>query len=274
MRRLDWDWEDAEASGTSLEAAARSVLAQHPRVRFSVVWAAGRSGFAADRAVMDRELAALSAVLNVARVIGKGLPQEHRAVHLVSSAGGLFEGKTAVDRATAPNPLRPYGVGKVEQEHLVFADQSLGVKRVYRPSSVYGYVRGARNSLISELLAGAQQARPVRIIGALTTQRDYVFNRDIGRFIANEILYPGSDEVKTHLLASGRPADIFQIIQLIEYQTRTCLYREIDPKPSNALDNTIFSTALPSDFRPTTLIEGISQTALAMGQDGISAAFA
>ena len=261
---LDWNWQDWAASEINLETLAQSLLTKHARPRFSVVWAAGRSGFSSDQAAMQQEQRALEGVLRVANRISTDLPLEDKSVHLVSSAGGLFEGVTSVEALSDPCPRRPYGEGKLMQERLVSSCDSLGSRKIYRPSSVYGYLTGARANLVSALLSAALQGKPARIVGALSTQRDYVFNWDVGRYIADQILSPGNEEIATYTLASGKPTDIYQIIQLVENQTAMFLYREIDPRPSNALDNTFLPQSLPPNFHPIGLVEGISKTAMAM----------
>lgn len=62
------------------------------------------------------------------------------------------------------------------------------------------------------------------------------------------------------LLASGRPATIFEIISLIENQLDRPLFVKIDPQPDNARNNTFLKSALPAGFRPTGLHEGLART--------------
>lgn len=205
VRQLDWNWADLGAvDAATVEQAALDALESRRDARFSVVWAAGRSGFGSDDADMRREDAALQAVLETARRVGAAVPIERRAFHLVSSAGGLFEGQVAVGRDAAPRPLRPYGEGKLRQEQLVSAEDRLGRRRIYRPSSVFGYAPRARRGLIAALIAAAVQSRTARIMGSMTTQRDYVFARDVGRHISAAILSPGDAPIRTSVLAQGR----------------------------------------------------------------------
>lgn len=269
-RPLAWDWSDLGAADTA--AVAQAVLAQTDASApcdIAVIWAAGTSGFGTDDAGMAREYQALEAVIALAHHLGEARPKALRSFHLVSSAGGLFEGQVACARDTAPDPLRPYGAGKIAQENLVAADEALGLRRIYRPSSVYGYARGGRWGLISVLILRALQAQPAHIMGAMTTLRDYIFAPDIGAFIADRVCAPGAAAVQTALLASGRPASIFEISKLIETRVGARLFLQIDPNPENARDNTFLKTALPADFRPTGLTEGIERTALFLRKSGV-----
>jgi nucleoside-diphosphate-sugar epimerase len=270
VRRMDWTWSrHGTGEAATVETAAREALAAREGARLTIVWAAGRSGFEANAAAMDDELASLRAVLATARRIGADLPPEQRGFVHVSSAGGLFEGQVACGRAAESAPLRPYGEGKLAQERLVRADESLGRRHIVRPSSVYGYARGARKGLIASLIAAALRSRPATIMGALTTQRDYVYAPDIGRFIAARVLEldPVDAPVETSLLASGRPTAIFEIIRLIESRFDAPLLLQIDPRPENARDNTFLLSGLPAGFRPTRLVEGVALTATALAAD-------
>ena len=271
QRQLDWNWSDLDAAAVSVvETAAIESLAAREGSHLSVIWAAGRSGFGTSVEGMTEEYDAFRNVLDTARRVGAKLHLARRAFVHVSSAGGLFEGQVACDRNSTPRPLRPYAEGKLAQEDLVRADRSLGHRHIVRPSSVYGYVPGARRGLIPVLVAAGTLSRTAKIFGALKTQRDYVFAPDIGRFVARRVVADTGDrdpgEVETALLASGRPATVFEIIHLIETYIGGPLHLEVDPRPDNARDNTFLPSALPADFRPTGLAEGIALTASAVNQ--------
>ncbi|MEM9762966.1 MAG: NAD-dependent epimerase/dehydratase family protein [Pseudomonadota bacterium] len=270
QRHFDWNWAELAASeATALEAATEALLAARPDARLTVIWAAGRSGFGSDDAAMDHELRAFRRVLATVRRTGGSVPEERRAFIHVSSAGGLFEGQTACGPTAEPSPLRPYGTGKLAQEALVLEDAGLGRRHILRPSSVYGYAPGARRGLIAALIAAAVRGRPATIMGSLTTQRDYVYAIDIGRFIATRTFdeTPPGASTEIALLASARPTSIFEVIQLIEGHQGAKLLLRIDPRPENARDNTFLPNSLPSDFTPTRLSEGIALTAAAMTHD-------
>lgn len=263
--RLPWDWTDGRPrEARAVEDALAGAMPGRAGTPLAVIWAAGGSGFGTDAEGMARERAALDAVLALARRLGARWPEAARSFHLVSSAGGLFEGQVACGRDAVPRPLRPYGAGKLDQERAVAADAALGLRRIYRPSSVYGYAPGARRNLVSVLVAASLHRRPARIVGAMTTQRDYVPAWDVGRFVAERVRDPGPAEVETHLLASGRPASIFEIVHLVEGLAGEPLHLQIDPRPENARDNSFLPSALPPGLRRTGLAEGIERTAAAM----------
>jgi UDP-glucose 4-epimerase len=269
LRPMHWDWSsDTSRQAQQIAQAARSALGEQEEAVFTTIWAAGRSGFGTDFQGMQDELAALEAVIALAQDIGAPLPPNRRCFIHTSSAGGLFEGQTVCGTDTKPMPLRPYGKCKLVQEARIRDSEALGRRHILRPSSVYGYAPGARRGLFAVLIANALQGRTATIMGALGTQRDYVFADDIGRFIADLVRdhasNPTGADLSTALLASGRPATIYEVIGMIQACSDRPLFIKIDPHPENARDNTFLRTALPSGFRPTGLREGIALTVRAV----------
>ncbi len=274
-RQFAWTWTNLSAAETNaVEAAARDALSAQTAPNLSVIWAAGRGGFGSDSSDMDQEFQSFQKVIGITKRIGDAVPANRRKFIHVSSAGGLFEGQVGCNAFADPAPLRPYGEGKLAQEHLVHAEGSLGQRHILRPSSVYGYAPTARRGLIAALVAAAIHGRPATIMGALTTQRDYIYAADIGRFIAERVLADSDTEtrVETALLASGRPAAIFEVLHLIEARLGKPLLLRIDPNPENARDNTFLRSALPQGFQPTQLFEGIALTAATVASDRQSGA--
>jgi UDP-glucose 4-epimerase len=152
---------------------------------------------------------------------------------------------------------------------MVAGAEAFAVRRVYRPSSVYGHAPRGRHGLIPALMVAALRRRPAHIFGALTTQRDYVHADDIGRFVAGTVLDPGPASTATHLLAQARPACILEILHLVEAQIGLPVFRRLDPRPANARDTTFLSSALPQGYRATPLSEGIARTALKLHRDHV-----
>ncbi len=264
-RRMPWSWSSLGINeAEDIEAAAKAILTADTDAHFATIWSAGSSGFGTDKVGMNAELAAFEAVLTLSKKIGRFVPDNQRSFIHTSSAGGLFEGQIACGKMAQPAPLRPYGEGKLAQEQLVEHDESLGQRYVLRPSSVYGYAASARRGLLAVLAAAALKRHTATIMGALTTQRDYIYAPDIGRFVANLVMNvvecPAAPKVQSMLLASGRPATIFEIINIIENRLDRPLLVKIDPKPDNARHNTFLTSALPTGFRPTSLHEGVALT--------------
>lgn len=255
-----FDWMMPRPDGQTeaiLQASAR-----HAPCRVSVVWAAGASGFGSDDAAMAKETALLQETYDLAMQISRAMPKALIDYHLISSAGGLFEGQRLCGPDAVPAPLRPYGTGKLIQETLMtkaIAETTTGRLRIYRPSSVYGYTTGSRQGLFSALIRHALAGHPARIVGALTTMRDYVFAPDIGQFVAQIVLDPGPARHQIHLLAHGCPTSLFEAIHLVEAALNRSLYLQIDPRPQNARHMSFRPSALPAQWQPTSLPVGIAR---------------
>lgn len=264
---MAWTWPQPGMSELrAIETTLKTALQTAPEARLAVIWAAGRSGFGSTDQDMALEQTSLEAVQGLAQRMAALCGVERSSFIHLSSAGGLFEGQVACGRAAIPAPIRPYGHGKLAQEHALRNRPDLGHRIIIRPSSVYGYVPGGRHGLISALVSAAVLQRDAKIFGGLTTQRDFVFAPDIGRYIARRVLapWPGTVGIEEVLIAAGRPATVFEIIKLVEDNVGTPLHLNIDPRPENARDNTFLPSALPAGFQPTPLREGIALTKTAI----------
>ena len=116
---LPFSWKDADRREADLASLREMMFGTMTRsVRhIEVVWTAGRAGFAAAWADFEEELAAFESVYS-ASACCCAIPAQvarHR-FHMMSSAGGLFEGQRFVEKQTVPAPRRPYGHLKLEQE--------------------------------------------------------------------------------------------------------------------------------------------------------------
>ncbi len=242
-------------SWTEPEAGAAEIGRLKLRAdRFDVVWSAGSGAFGAPAEVFEGELRAFRAVTGLALRLG-GLP----AFHLVSSAGGLFEGQRHVDAASRPKPLRPYGAAKLQQEETLLELPGLAA-RIYRPASLYGVPRpGVRAGLIATLLENARLNRVTTISGNAGTLRDYVLVDDAGRFIARQVHEGGA--LGEALLASARPSSIAEVLTATAAQIGRQPYVRYTTQRSNALDMSYRASALPPGWSPTDLRTGIAYVA-------------
>lgn len=271
-KQIDWSWPlPSPAQELALETSVSQAIMERDDVNFSVIWAAGQTGFGSTFDAMADEFAALQRVLKISKNSGDGIDPERRSFVHVSSAGGLFEGQVACGPETLPMPLRAYGEGKLAQEQIIQTEAGLGRRIILRPSSVYGFVRGARRGLLATLITSAFQHKPATIFGSLLTLRDYVYAPDIGNFVAKRLIKPRSsseaDSTEICLLASARPASVFEIVRLVEESLGHGLFMKIDPRPENARDNTFLPSVLPVDFQPTGLHEGVALTISAVTRE-------
>jgi UDP-glucose 4-epimerase len=252
-------WADARQRALSLARAAATHLALAGGHPLAVIWAAGRTGFNSGEAEAAAEREAFTGICEWVRDIAQQRRTASTSFHVVSSAGGLFEGQRFVDAQTLPRPLRPYGALKLEQEQIARRICDGLPVAVYRPSSVYGHAGPkGRSGLVTTLAMNAKTGTQSRIFGSLDTVRDYVLAADIGHFIAGQALRPGQKTL-TFLLASGRPATLGEVVAMIRRLVGRPLYLKLDPVPSNAGHITYRSSALPEHWRPTDLETGVRQ---------------
>ena len=266
-QRLQWNWPEAtNAQKRATEVAFYDFLDHRPSSRVTIIWAAGRSGFGSSEEDMSQEFRGFTGVQTLARRLAQNKePTNVRFIH-ISSAGGLFEGQIACELDTPPRPIRAYGHGKLQQEAALLEDSEVGHRLIVRPSSVFGYAVQGRLGLVSALISAAIRRRDAMIFGGLSTQRDFIFAPDIGRYIVRNIFDspPEGTGYEKVIIASGRPATVFEIIKMVEEVVGVPLYLKINAQPDNALNNTFRMSALPSGFFPTPLRQGIEQTKSAM----------
>lgn len=263
VENILWPWLD-DIKRCNMATAVERRLGERKAEAISIVWAAGRSGMGSDRLQMQQESFLFQEVLALAqRLVKKAVIDVH--IHLVSSAGGLFEGCRYVDKETMPSPARFYGVGKLHQEALLMAACSLDRKlhaHIYRPSTVYGFRTGARMGLMSVLVLNGLFGRTSVIAGRHDTIRDYVSTDDIGQFIAAKVADAFNEDPKPILLVSGRPAPIGEIVAEIEQFMGKRLLLRYDPRPTNSENMSYRQSAVPVDFAITDLRTGIRQLAM------------
>lgn len=260
----DIAWDDPAARRAQIASLPMTELAAS-RAHIHLIWAAGALRFSATAGQAEATLASFEEILRLAE------RAEARAdavtLHVMSSAGGLFEGRHVGLPDEVPNPRRPYGHLKLEEERLA---RSLGTDvqvEIYRPSSVYIHPAQVRNpGLVGTLVSNGMEGRSSRIIGALDTLRDYVHARDIGRFVAARIRRPRVGLApETSMLVLGQPASIARVIHGVEQTLRRRLLLEIR-EAWNASDITFAPAVRAPGFRPMALSEGVVTTFTALRQ--------
>jgi UDP-glucose 4-epimerase len=228
--------------------------------KVSIVWAAGKGGFGATAEALEPELASFRCVVDMAASLREELLNSDHGFHMLSSAGGLFEGQRNVHPATVCRPIRPYAMLKERQEEYA-VERIGGVSlSIYRPSSVYGYNRhGSRMGLVPTLLENGIQRRVSRVFVDMNTLRDYVLAEDVADFIGRKIVegHWGEDEVAIFTLASGRASSVFEVKRHIERLLGRRIYVQYQPGPVELEHNTYNRTALPDGWRAMDLETGI-----------------
>lgn len=258
---LPVNWRDQGQRMVDLSRLTKAVtVPPHPAGairRLDIVWAAGKAGFGARREELDPEIHAFRDIVAWSRALCPVLPGTRIVFHMLSSAGGLFEGQRFIDDASQPSPRRPYGEAKFEQEKLVEELRNEMIAHIYRPSSIYGFsAAGGRSGLFNTLIANAKKHTTSRIFGGLDTLRDYVLSTDVGEFITGRIERPEAQS-RSFILASGKPTSVTEMLQIASKVIGRPLYLMLEVQPSNASHITYRTSALPDDWRTTDLETGI-----------------
>ena len=259
--RLPFSWEpggrqreDADGVGRRVAALLGGAGRPGDPAAVAVLWSAGSCGFGATTADAEVEAEGFRSVLGIAG----GVAPCRISFHLVSSAGGLFEGRHRIEEGTPPLPCRPYGELKIRQEALLRERGSAWDVTIYRASSVYGPVRpGARMGLLPTLIVNALQGRSTAIVGAWSTLRDYVYAEDLGRYLARRAGRPwAGEEARTLVLASGRATSIHGVHRIAEGVLGKRVPVHFLPQAWNASDITVAPGVLPPDWRTRDLESG------------------
>jgi len=265
-RDLPFDWSDAAKRAGHVRAILAAVhdqagtdAGEGQELHVDLVWSAGRAGFGSSTAELVCEQRVFVEVVELGRRLSE--TADCSSFHFLSSAGGLFEGQRNIEATSAPAPLRPYGIAKLQQEGLLDAlAQSMRVL-IYRPTSVYGFAGArSRKGLVAALVQNAIRGETSRIFGGFDTIRDYVFADDVGAFIAEQVTNPHASGT-TMLLASGKPTALPELTAIVQRALQRQLYFQYEAKPSNALNICVRPSALPAGWRTTPLEIGIQRTA-------------
>jgi nucleoside-diphosphate-sugar epimerase len=225
--------------------------------RIDWVWSAGKAGFAATADEVDTEFLFYQVFLEQLDEFEKKFDTKGKSfVHLVSSAGGLFEGQHVISKDARPQPKRPYGQLKLKQENLLH-EKFPNSYRIYRPSSIFGfYAKGKRVGLITNLIINTLRSKITSIYGKIDTQRDYVWEGDVADFIARKIWFDFNSKAgsgETYFLVSAKPTTIFEIISTTQAIANLKILLKFDKTFSNS-DQIIFShSILPDEWRSSSL---------------------
>ena len=244
-------WQNHRLMNSQLESLESELFTANEVV--SWVWAAGAVGFGADRGATQQELASFELFLDFAKSALEGYKNVRQSIHLVSSAGGLFESQRIVTSRAPVRPIRLYGKLKLIQETR--ASDTFGAESttVYRLSSVYGRIHTARRQgLISTIISNTLKHRVTKVFGTLDTLRDYIWEDDVGTFIGMSVLDDQASDGGVCLLASARPYSIRQVRHVVEKMTGCRAYIHC-VEAKNAAHMSFSATAIARGFLSTPL---------------------
>lgn len=200
-----------------------------PIGKVNFLWSAGKSGFNSGEAECLMENNHFRSFLESIETIVSKFNFEFQ-IHLISSAGALFEGQMGVNSFSVPSPRRPYGFSKLWQEHL------LAVKfprsyTLYRPSSVYGPVQtGKRVGLISKMVNSIQLNSEISIFGGMSTLRDFIWVDDVAKAIIENFDSSYNNGTSVIFLVSAKPTSILEVSNIIFKVTRRRLFYRFESR--------------------------------------------
>ncbi len=219
--------------------------------RIHIIWAAGTAGFSSSEAKTTEELECFIECLAATIELAKTITCKAINFHLVSSAGGIFEGQRFIKEDSLPSPVRPYGYLKYAEEQQLLCYQGVINSYIYRLSSVYGFIQPRqRRGLISTLVENSLTGKSTTISGSMNTLRDFVWLPDVARFIVRQVK-TGDPLSEPVFLGSGKSATIESIKRRVEFFLRRRIYCQYQLPATNSANIIISSRALPSDWVPT-----------------------
>jgi len=223
------------------------------------VWSAGKGGFSMQGSETVLEIASFSNILTLANIVARECHSCVVRFHMLSSAGGLFEGQLNVGKNTVPNAKRPYAAMKLKQEQILNSCSDM-VQFIYRPTSVYGFAGlNHRMGLIPTLLYNGSKNKASSIFGTPDTLRDYVYANDIGSFIADRIISK-TTKSESHILASGKPSALFEIHRRIEKILNKKFFCHYIKDGENTENSTFSSATYPAGWSPLCIETGFRKT--------------
>lgn len=263
-RALPVRWTDPDASVRQLSSVRDELLQALGRTRdatVQLVWATGRAGFDSTELEARQELESFRNVLQLARDVASATPGTRVSFVLLSSAGGLFEGQRNVGTSSEPAPQRRYGRLKLSQEELLRADTSGLIPKVYRLSSVYGYIRPRqRLGLIPTLIRNGLRHQETVILGTMHTLRDFIWVGDVSRFLAAVLL----DEAEvstpsTFVLAASKPSSLCEVHHRVEATLGRRIYVSYALGPTNTADITFAPSVLAPGWHTSDLPSNVAR---------------
>lgn len=240
------DWNNAENAAQNVKENVVKYISDDIK-KIDWVWSAGKAGFDATEEDIQKEFQLFEKCsLMILSLHNINYKKSNYNYHLISSAGGLFEGQNVTRIDAIPNPKRPYGKLKLMQEEYLVKN-FYNACYIYRLSTVYGYYnKNFRIGLISALIKNTVTGKITNIFARPHTQRDFIWIEDIANYISLVVLDSTIKKDSINFLVSGKPTSVFEIItsiqrfakskvlqqyKLVDYNSDKIIYSEnIKPK--------------------------------------------
>lgn len=253
---IDLIWTSKNEQILALKELSVYLQKQHSISNIHIIWSAGKCGFSASLSeIEDEKETFIFIVKKIDELINQLNLSGVTTWHLMSSAGGLYEGLINVDLDTLCQIKRPYGDLKMQQEKVLKGLSNLSSLNIYRLSSVYSdYNLSDRLGLLGTLVKNGLTSKVTSIFGSEMTLRDYVNDNDIANYLYNRIVYEKlRSETSIQIIASGRPYSIYHIKSIIEEKINMPLFLKYSLVNFNADNITFNPSCLPKGLRCKTL---------------------
>jgi nucleoside-diphosphate-sugar epimerase len=252
--QLPLDWQTPTTRAPQLQMIEHTIRRElQSGARLNVLWSAGNAGFMSSEDETAAELQSFVEVLTMTERLAHEYPRT--TLHLISSAGGLFEGQRHVTPQSRPLPRRPYGHMKLRQEEKLLSSTAALARHIYRVTSAYGFARPRfRAGIVATLILNAFRRQVTHLTGRMDTLRDYVFINDVASFIAERLL--DDDEVgdaSVVFLARARPCSLLEVQHLVEEAHGRKLHVSYATGSENAEDVTFAPATTPANWHPSDL---------------------
>lgn len=258
-----FSWNDFSIQNKDIQKIDSYLKKINEKYFVDIIWSAGVGGFFSTNENLEIEFNSYKNVLELTNKISTEKNNLTILFHLFSSAGGLFEGKSVINKFDIPHPIRPYSDFKLKQENLLTNEFYNFNYKIYRPSTVYGFYPNTRQSLISTMLTKTIKNEFLEIFASKTSLRDYILVDDISSFVKKIILSTVCETKKTndiYFLVSGKPTSIEEIIDLTSKTMNRNIFNSYNFTQKNSLNTTFSEKVVPIDLYISNLDFGIKKT--------------
>lgn len=185
-------------------------------------------------------------VLRSVQLMEMAVKASVKKVVFVSSGGAVY-GQIAEERAAketdAPNPVSPYGIGKLATEnYLAYFKLKHNLDYiVYRLTNPYGprQITNNNQGVIPAFLQKVKSGETLTIYGDGTNSRDFIYIQDATKMIADSFSKPA--KYSTYNIGNGQQTDLNTIIKTLEKITGSKAKLRYEPAPKTFLHKTIVS---------------------------------
>ena len=212
-------WHDEAKLNDQIAVTLSEFAARARQVSsWEIYWAAGIGAMGSLPADLSYETAAWKYLLTLTAA-NDTLRLIPGRVAFASSAGAIYAGLSTdvINESCDIAPTTPYAFAKLEQErqleHFVKSEMPIPAL-IARISTLYGpgQAGSKRRGLIAHMAGSIVRNRPIQIFVPFDTVRDYIVADDAAAVMVETLRARCSPSVAIHIVASGRPTTIAEIV--------------------------------------------------------------